>query len=41
MQHAFEDFITLLGGINRKGTPLIVSSFYILDGEKQQDKPAK
>lgn len=35
---AFEDFITLLGGMNRKGTPLMVNSFYIIDDEKQRGK---
>lgn len=35
---AFEDFITLLGGLNKKGTPLMVNSFYIIDDEKQRGK---
>lgn len=34
----FEDFITLLGGHNRKDTPLVVNSFYIIDDEKQRTK---
>ena len=34
----FEDFITLLGGLNRKDTPLVVNSFYIIDDEKQRSK---
>lgn len=34
----FEDFITLLGGFNRKDTPLMVNSFYIIDDEKQRSK---
>ncbi len=34
----FEDFITLLGGLNKKGTPLMVNSFYIIDDEKQRGK---
>ena len=38
---AFEDFITLLGGMNRKGTPLMVNSFYIIDDEKQRGKMAE
>lgn len=36
--NAFEDFITLLGGLNRKDTPLVVNSFYIIDDEKQRSK---
>ena len=35
---AFEDFITLLSGLNKKGTPLMVNSFYIIDDEKQRGK---
>ena len=35
---AFEDFVTLLGGLNKKGTPLMVNSFYIIDDEKQRGK---
>ncbi len=35
---AFEDFITLLSGLNKKGTPLMVNSFYIIDDEKQRSK---
>lgn len=34
----FEDFITLLGGLNRNNTPLMVNSFYIIDDEKQRGK---
>ncbi len=34
----FEDFITLLGGFNKKDTPLMVNSFYIIDDEKQRYK---
>jgi len=34
----FEDFITLLGGLNQKDTPLMVNSFYIIDDEKQRTK---
>lgn len=34
----FEEFINLLGGLNRKGTPLMVNSFYIIDDEKQRGK---
>ena len=34
----FEDFIALLGGFNRKDTPLMVNSFYIIDDEKQRSK---
>ena len=34
----FEEFITLLGGLNRKNTPLMVNSFYIIDDEKQRGK---
>lgn len=34
----FEDFITLLGGMNRKETPLMVNSLYIIDDEKQRSK---
>ncbi|MCI8809752.1 MAG: hypothetical protein HFF84_06400 [Oscillibacter sp.] len=30
----FEEFINFLSGLNRKGTPLIVNSFYIIDDEK-------
>ena len=29
----FEDFITLLGNLNRNNTPLMVNSFYIIDDE--------
>ena len=34
----FEDFINLLGGLNRNATPLMVNSFYIIDDEKQRAK---
>ena len=34
----FEDFITLLSGLNKKATPLVVNSFYIIDDAKQRDK---
>lgn len=34
----FEEFINLLGGLNRKETPLMVNSFYIIDDEKQRGK---
>ena len=34
----FEDFISLLGRLNRSGTPLTVNSFYIIDDAKQRDK---
>ena len=34
----FEEFINLLSGLNRKGTPLMVNSFYIIDDEKQRGK---
>ena len=34
----FEDFITLLSGLNKKQTPLVVNSFYIIDDAKQRDK---
>ena len=34
----FEDFITLLSGLNKKETPLVVNSFYIIDDSKQRDK---
>ena len=37
----FEDFITLLGGLNRNGAPLMVNSFYIIDDEKQRGKMAE
>ncbi len=35
---AFEDFITLLGKLNKNGAPLMVNSFYIIDDEKQRGK---
>lgn len=34
----FEDFINLLGNLNRNDTPLMVNSFYIIDDEKQRAK---
>jgi hypothetical protein len=34
----FEDFINLLGNLNRNNTPLMVNSFYIIDDEKQRGK---
>ena len=34
----FEDFITLLSGLNKKKTPLAVNSLYIIDDEKQRGK---
>ena len=34
----FEDFIGLLGGLNRRETPLMVNSFFIIDDEKQRSK---
>lgn len=34
----FEDFINLLSGLNKKQTPLVVNSFYIIDDAKQRDK---
>ena len=34
----FEDFITLLSGLNKRQTPLVVNSFYIIDDAKQRDK---
>ena len=37
----FEDFVTLLSGLNKKGTPLTVNSFYIIDDAKQRDKMAE
>lgn len=37
----FEDFITLLSGLNKKQTPLVVNSFYIIDDAKQRDKMTK
>jgi len=36
--NVFEDFITLLGGLNKNQTPLTVNSFYIIDDEKQRGK---
>jgi len=36
--NVFEDFITLLGGLNKNQTPLTVNSFYIIDDEKQWGK---
>lgn len=34
----FEDFISLLGGLNKSGTPLTVNSFYLINDEKQRGK---
>ena len=34
----FEEFIGLLGGLNRRETPLMVNSFFIIDDEKQRSK---
>lgn len=34
----FEDFISLLSGLNKKQTPLVVNSFFIIDDAKQRDK---
>jgi len=34
----FEDFINLLGGLNKNRKPLTVNSFYIIDDEKQRGK---
>ena len=34
----FEDFITLLGGLDRNDAPLMVNSFFIIDDEKQRGK---
>ena len=34
----FEDFITLISGLNKRTTPLIVNSFYIIDDAKQREK---
>ena len=34
----FKDFITLLSGLNKKATPLVVNSFYIIDDAKQREK---
>ena len=34
----FEDFISLLSGLNKKQTPLVVNSFYIIDDAKQRNK---
>ena len=39
--NVFEDFITLLGGLNRNGAPLMVNSFYLIDDEKQRGKMAE
>ncbi len=36
--NVFEDFITLLSGLNKNRTPLTVNSFYIIDDEKQRGK---
>lgn len=37
----FEDFISLLGGLNKNESPLMVNSFCILDDEKQCRKMAE
>lgn len=37
----FEDFLTLLSGLNRNGTPLTVNSLYVIDDAKQRDKMAQ
>ena len=37
----FEDFITLLGKLNKNGASLMVNSFYIIDDEKQRGKMAE
>ena len=37
----FEDFISLLSGLNQNNTPLVVNSFYIIDDEKQREKMAE
>ena len=37
----FEDFITLLGKLNKNGALLMVNSFYIIDDEKQRGKMAE
>lgn len=37
----FEDFLTLLGGMNKRGTPLTVNSFYVIDDAKQRGKMAE
>lgn len=37
----FEDFIGLLSEMNKKGTPLTVNSFYIIDDAKQRGKMAE
>ena len=34
----FEDFILLLSGLNKKSTPLVVNSLYIIDEAKQREK---
>ena len=34
----FEDFITLLSGLNKRETPLVINSFYIIDDAKQRNK---
>ena len=34
----FEDFILLLSELNKKATPLVVNSFYIIDDAKQREK---
>ena len=37
----FEDFLTLLGGLNKRGTKLAVNSFYVIDDAKQRGKMAE
>ena len=37
----FEDFLTLLGGLNKRGTKLAVNSFYVIDDAKQRGKIAE
>ncbi len=34
----FEEFLGFLGEMNRRGTPVMVNSFYIIDDEKQRGK---
>ena len=37
----FEDFITLLSRLNKKATPLVVNSFYIIDDAKQRENDGR
>lgn len=37
----FEDFLTLLSGLNKNSTPLTVNSLYVIDDAKQRDKMAQ